>query len=265
MAKIYGLPEKMVIQGVREGCVIPFVASQWMDLRVGWFVSLTTKLTDDDQEGLAETLVGTDLPPADRHWIGLKSQSQTLPFEAGVPFIGFTNTDPATNSHTNTSRLVQSNHEAVDSGAGNFWRSKSATAGTFGIWEGSGKLAASTRLNHHFLKTEFPAASGNFCTLLAFRLQRSNPDSHTIQVDIPHFLDGDPTLDGEAADMRFTDDPSNDNLDVLLQTWDMGPLGNKKISLPAITMKVVPNSFFWYWPYRNSRLRIHGFGMFKNR
>lgn len=267
MAKIFSLPpddERMVILGQREGVVQPFIASQWMDLRIGMFLSLTQRSVDDDQSLLEETLPGTDLPPADRHWIGLKNQSQALPFESGVPFIGFTNTDPAVNSHTSTGKLVQSNSTNQDTTIGNYWRSRSATNGTFGIYQGSGRVNPGpiTKLNHHFVKTELANA---YCTLLAFRLIRTNPDSHSIQVDVPHFKDGNPLSPGDAADMRFTDDPSQDNLDALLETWDMGPNGNAKITIGPVTMTTIPNSFFCYWPYRNSRLRIHCWGMFKNR
>jgi hypothetical protein len=219
---------------------------------------------------LAETLVGNDLPPADRHWIGLKSQSQSLPFESGVPFIGFTNTDPTATSHTMSGMLVQSNNGNQQTGAGNYWRSTNsnplAKRGTFGIYDGSGRLAAasnpvSSSLDQHFFKTAVPAGSGNYATLLAFRLIRTNPDSHHITVQVPRMYNGDGS-NHHAADLLVTNDPSNDVLDVALQSWQVGQPPNVMYFGP-VTMTVIPNSFFCYWPYRNSRLRIHCWGMFK--
>ena len=273
MAKIFELPvnqERMCILGIREGVVQPFVASQWTDLRIGMFLSLTADDDDDDQTNLVETLIGNDLPPADRHWIGLKSQSQTLPFESGTPFIGFTNTDPAPTSHTIGGMLVQSTNGNVQSSAGNYWRSTNsnpaANKGTFGIYDGSGRLAAASSpvtnsLDQHFFKTAVPAGSGNYATLLAFRLTRSNPDSHHITVQVPHMYSG--VANAHAADLLVTNDPSQDVLDVALQSWQLGQPPNA-MSFGPVTMSVIPNSFFCYWPYRQSRLRIHCWGMFKN-
>src|SRR5438477_4536332 len=92
MAKIYSKSgEHVIICAVREAHIRPFQATDWTDLRVGFFLSLcgSADPADDDViTGLAET-IGSDpnalVPWTDRIAIGLTDSA------TGATFLGYTN------------------------------------------------------------------------------------------------------------------------------------------------------------------------------
>src|SRR4051812_12581949 len=84
--------DKTVIMAVREGVCQPFDAGAWLDLRVGFLMSICGDVdpTDDDTiTGLSETLIGPAV--TDHCFIGVRNNGTTFPGTPGVVFAGFVN------------------------------------------------------------------------------------------------------------------------------------------------------------------------------
>ena len=82
MAKIYSKAgEKMIICAVREAHYRSFQATDWVDLRVGFFLSLTQAGADDTTTGLSETISGSPgVAWTDRFAIGLTDRATSSTF-----------------------------------------------------------------------------------------------------------------------------------------------------------------------------------------
>jgi hypothetical protein len=243
-----GGTDKVVILSIRGYVVYPFSAPGWKDLRVGFLSSVTDDTVDDPASpitGLAETIAQPGLTTSDRLWIGLKTNDDLFPKNAGVTFIGFTNCTIFLNETGGDSFLVSS-----DSGTGtsntNFWRpGNSAYPVTGAIWDGGTPKPATILKPMHFAQNTVNA--GGYAALHVLRLTR--PDSGASS---PITVT---TKTGTNTDVLFTDTPTLDLLQTNLQNFpttvsQMGP----------VTLSKVPDALFCYWPFFNSRLRLHAVG-----
>src|SRR5947208_14686000 len=100
-AIVYQIPsaDRVLILDSRQGLFYPFISPNWLDIRLGLFLSLTTQAANDDPTGLSETLATTG-SQADRAWIGFKTSADTLGPRLSS-FFGLTNsgvTEGSTNS-----------------------------------------------------------------------------------------------------------------------------------------------------------------------
>src|SRR5262245_51891132 len=72
-----GGTDKTVIMAIRQGIVQPFTATDWLDLRIGFLLSITDDTVDDPSSpitGLTETITGSPfLGFYDRYYIGVIS------------------------------------------------------------------------------------------------------------------------------------------------------------------------------------------------
>lgn len=240
--------DKAVILNVRAWEKQPFVAGSWMDLRVGFFLSLTSEGNNDDPAALAESISD---PPVDlmdvqdRYWLGL-IHGGTLPGFGSV-FIGFTNIFGRIKGYGKT-ELISS-----DAGIGttntNFWRPRNPTHGTsVAIFDGDHSRAnLGANLQQHF--PQIPANTGGYAVMLGMQLLRDNPSSRTIKVNIKS--------SPNSADMFYSNTPTLDVLKEHLQTWPPSQ------QLGPVQLSAVPSAFYFYWPFRQSRLRIHSYGILK--
>jgi hypothetical protein len=246
-AKVYQktAQDKVVILNVRGFEVQPFIAPNWMDLRVGFFLSLTSALADDTITGLAETITNTgSMQPQDRYYLGVVRNASPLD-----PFIGFTNTVESFPNTSGDSVLVSS-----DSGLGttnaNFWRPANSANNivSAAIYNaGAFRTVAVDGLQQHFVQDA--AGAGGYAVLLGLQLLRDNAQSLTVRVNIKS--------SGQSADMLYSNTPT---LDVLRQALEAWPASKQ---LGPVTLNALPDSFYFYWPFRNSRLRIHSYGVVK--
>jgi hypothetical protein len=252
MAEIYEktVDDMTVILGVREPLVQPFLAPNWLDLRVGFFLSLTQAVADDTTSGLAETIAGS-LDSPGRYFIGVKTDNDLLPRTAGTVFMGFTNASRLLTQ--GDSRLSSSD---IDLGTTNtnFWRPNNSRLPywSFLTYDGltiraSGGTSGAA-LAQHFPQN--PVAVGGYAVLLGLRLTRPNVASRTITVHVKS--------SGHSADMIYSSVPDKELLrDALLQTWPASQV------FGPVELSGMPTALFCYWPFFSSRLRIHAAGVLK--
>lgn len=247
--------DKTVILNVRTFLLQPFEATDWVDLRIGLLLSLTKAAADDDPTGLAEEFAGgTDV--ADRSWIGIKTRDSSFPRTPGTVFIGYSTADRGVHDGLGHSKLVSS-----DSGIGTtnayFWRPKNTSEDLYGLFmtlDGAGAPIMTTDgTQHHFAQD--PSNSGGYATLLMIRLQRpdTGPNAKRLTVSVK-------TSTGHSGDVLFTDTPTKD----LLQN-NMEAFPGTVQQIGPVVLSSVPDAFFLYWPFHDSRLRIHCMGIEKIR
>jgi hypothetical protein len=243
-----GGTDKVLILGIRTFVVYPFTAPGWTDLRVGFFSSVTDDTVDDPASpitGLAETIAQPGLTVSDRLWIGLKTNDDLFPKNAGVTFIGFTNCTMLPGGEINGDSFLASSDAGTGTSNTNFWRPGNSTLPvTEGIWDG-GTPKAGIGIPMHFAQDT--TGAGGYAVLHMLRLQRpgsgaSSPITVTIKT-------------GTNMDVLFTNTPTLNLLQTNLQNF---PTTVSQMG-PAVLSKV-PDALFCYWPFFNSRLRLHAVG-----
>jgi hypothetical protein len=259
MAKIIdkGPGEKVLILGVREFYIHPFDAPGFRDLRVGFFLSLCAAGVDDatTYPGLAETIANP--PPAptqDRYWIGLKDRSGALPKSTGTQFIGFTNSSGEPRlPETIGSGALSSSDVGVGTTNAFFWRPNNSSNNTYtaGIFDGAAARVPTAHdgLQQHL--AQVPASSGGYATLLMIRVTRPANASNQYTVQMKKSAAG-----AHSGDVLFTNTPSSD---ILLSNLDGFP--TTVVQMGPVTLSNFPDALFFYWPFHNSRLRIHAIGV----
>lgn len=258
--------DRAIILNTRAFYVQPFIASDWTDLRLGFFLSLTDAVNDDLPGGaFAEDIVlAQSMGPHDRYWIGAAigepgaggyvhprppRPGEPLPPSArpGGVFIGFTNTVERFPNLRGDSLLVSS-----DAGVGvtntNFWRPANGSNDKWGaaIYDGFQHRAHITDdIQQHFPQNV--AGAGGYAVLLALQLLRDNPDSNTITARFKS--------SPKSGDWMYSNAPTKELIQQTLQNWpaskQMGP----------VSLGQVPNSFYFYWPFHKTRLRVHSLGL----
>ena len=245
-----GGTEKLVIMDVRQGLSQRFVAPNWLDLRVGFLLSITDKTGNDTIGSLAETLTATPfLGPWDRYYIGLIHQ------DSNHIFIGFTNRGITSGFQTVGDSVLSLSDAGVGAGTDYYWPHNSERDS----WSGQivdrfnerqlTRVQSQNNVQQHFNAGGAPG----YATLLMLRLQRDDLGGRS-NIITTTMKQG--TL---STDVLFTDDPSEtilqENLEGFpgtVQTW--GPL----------ELTQVPDALYLYWPFHNSRLRIHAMGVLKS-
>lgn len=242
-----GPGDKTVILNVRSKCRQAFDAPGWIDLRAGFLLSLTQAGADDTITGLAETISGPSVNPADAYWIGVKTSDSLMPLTTGTVFIGFSNVRQ-TNEHP-SSALVSSDL-AIGTTNTNFWRPTSTedpTNRTGGIYDGlSERSAWGDGVQPHFAQNT--GGAGGYATLLMFRFTRPNATSNLVTVTTK--------VGTHSGDVLFTNTPT----ELLLQANLEGfPASVRQVG--PVNVSTVPDALYLYWPFHNSRLRIHAMGV----
>jgi hypothetical protein len=253
MAEIYDKSgEKILILGTRQSLLYPFDAPDWLDLRVGFFLSITDDTADDTITGLSETIsapVG-GMQPQDRYWIGVKDRVQLLPHQSGTVFAGFSNSSP---SREFGDSRVSTSDAGIGTTNANFWRpNNSSNPNQSGIiWDGlTYRAFTPDGCQQHFAQDA--TGAGGYATLLGLRLQRDSVLSNTITVQIP--------TSTHSGDMLFTNTPTTDLLLSSLEGW---PGAVKQLG--PVSLTTMPDALMLYWPFFLSRLRIHAVGVLKAR
>ena len=262
---VAGNDDGIVVMAIRQLVKQPFEAPDWLDLRVGWLLSITRADNNDNisntpAPNIVETIGASDtgiLPWTDRYGIGLTDMA------TGDTFLGYTNV--GTGPHGGTDTAGSSKVVSSDVGTGttnsNYYRPRNGvnnTGFTAAVNDGAFIHNVGLGTSQHFAQA-LPAAGG-YATLLMLRFQR--PDHGTnakrITMTIPK-IDHPPA--GSSADVAFTDNPNEGYLRAQLQSTFPSPV----TQLGPFTLTQVPNAFYVYWPFRNSKLRIHAMGVAKAR
>jgi hypothetical protein len=112
---------------------------------------------------------------------------------------------------------------------------------------------ASGGVNGASLAQHFPQSAGavaaGYAVLLAIRLTRDHVTSRTITAYVKSA--------GESADMLYSNTPTKELIRDTMQSWP------DSLTIGPASLAHVPDAFYFYWPFRNSRLRIHSVGILK--
>jgi len=245
--------DNILILGVRESATQPFRAPNWLDLRVGMYLSLTNATTNETTTGLGETItpVGGATNPADYIWIGVKDHGTVLPAAGTAQFIGFSQYGP--NPLGNS--VLSSSDLGVGVSNAYYWRPNNSINNTlvFQLLDNAVLRAYSQDgVQPHFYQAADPGnPAGYYCGMLGFRLTRPAVNSRMITVKIPHIA-------LHSSDMDWTATPTQQQLLSKLDPWP----GTVQ-TLGPINFSFVPDSLFAYWPFHNSRLRISAMGVLR--
>jgi hypothetical protein len=254
--KVYlkGGTEKTVIMAVREALVQPFDAGQWLDLRVAFFLSVcggADPAGDDTITGLGETLVHPVGPISDYFFIGLKDKSTLFPAQNGSVFIGYTNMFGVGPTGKGDSDLVTSDL-AIGTTNADYWRPKNSNGDiyTAQIYDGiQFRGGSGINLNTHFVQQYIPGGhAAGYATLLMMRITRPSPTSTVVTVSMKS--------GANSTDVLFSSTPTKAILESNMESFP-----STVYQFPAATLSAVPDSLFCYWPWHNSRLRIHCAGV----
>jgi hypothetical protein len=217
--------DQTLILGTREGLLYPFTSPNWTDLRLSAWLSLTTGGADDvsPATGVADITNIESLPystPRDSFWFGFKTNTTTFPFNAGIVFQGVAF---ATLGGTNSLRR-QTNVLVT-------------TPFCIGIsYDGT-----TTRQSTNNVFANFPSeSSSGYAVAMIARMTRPTGSSLDIRCSWATFPTGGFTSTPDIASLRsFT-------------VTNSGGVGNT-----PTTSSAAPDAVFIYWPWNNSRLRIH--------
>jgi hypothetical protein len=243
--------DRVVILNPRGWYFQPFIAPDWVDLRIGFFLSLTDAVNDDLTFGtpgagdLSETIAnpGT-LESTDRYWMGVIGS-----VKAGTSsFIGFNNMGQKFPDSTGDTTLVSS-----DAGVGtsntNFWRVGNSSNNTWAaviMDNGTNYTTPLDNLQQHFPQNAATVGAG-YAVMHGLQLLRDNAQSKTIRCNIKS--------SAKSADMLYSNVPTKELLHATMENWPVSQ------QLGPVTLSAVPTAFYFYWPFRKSRLRIHSLGV----
>jgi hypothetical protein len=242
--------DKVVVLRVRQWAVYPARAPNWTDLRVGAFLSLTKATAFDDVTGLDETIGADDRTPiavSDRYWIGLKTANDVLPGGSeNVGFIGFSNLGSDNIGSMGRSILSPSN---AGTGAGTqYWWPHNGKDPNASVCIVDGRLPKAR--SPAGMQQHFPLdLAGGYALVLGLRLLKDNPTSNVFTLQVK--------TAGGNADMGYSSTPTKELLLSFLQAWP------PSAQIGPVEMRVQVTGLYFYWPFHNSRLRIHSTAVVK--
>jgi hypothetical protein len=239
-AIIFQIPnaDKVLILDSRQALIYPFTAPNWLDLRFGAFISLTRLTDNNDPTTLAETLTTTGLQ-TDRVWMGLKKTDQYGPRNSA--FFGLSNSAIA---EAGTSSIVEAGDVAQR------WRYKGIANKAIVLNDGTTlQDNAGTVFGPEMNAESTPSVNPGRASLFMLRMVRTSGTSSTVG----NFYYVKTTRVSDYADANvFTDNPTIGLIRSNLKsaTWT-------SVLAPATFLTVPPDCVYFYWPFSNSRLRIH--------
>jgi hypothetical protein len=250
----YKATDGVVIPNLRVSFWYPFLAPGWTDLRVGFLLSVTDDTADDTITGLGES-ISASTDPEDRYWIGVKNgDTNDFPRDTGTVFIGFTNASHVDGAvETSTTSNLSTSDIGVGTTNANYWRPNNGVSANESamIIDGTNFLTGSANgLQQHFPQNV--AGAGGYCVLLGMRLQRASGTAKRVTAAIKSTA--------SSADMLFSSAPT---LQLLIDSMKVWPTGTQTLDSVS-DLSEVPTSLYCYWPFANSRLRIHAVGILRN-
>ena len=243
-----------VVMDVRQGIIQPIVAPGWLDLRVGFFMSITLAGSDDTiTGGLPETITSVADPSID-YFIGVKTSDSNMPTTPGTTFIGY-HCHPAPG--LGDTKLVSSDL-AKGTTNSDYWRPY-RQIGTVDFGSFFSMLDSSVPRSFignsyiHFVQNYAGGHAAGYADLLMFRLTRPDATTHA------NLITAQSHLSSFSFDTLYSSTPT----EAVLQT-NLGAFPTSNIQTIGPTqLNNVPNALYWYWPFLNSQLRIHSSGFFQ--
>lgn len=241
--------DKVTALRVRQYAIYPWRAPSWTDLRVGFFLSVSKAGDLTNVTGLDETIGADDRTPMDSseyYWIGLKNANDIMPGgAANVGFYGFSNRSAG---GVALGRSMLSGSDAGTGAGSQYWWPHNGKDQTLSacIFDGRTTLARSPAgMQQHFPQN----LVGGYALMLGLRLLRPKPDSKLITMQIK--------TTGGNADLGYSDTPTKEICLSYLQAWPPA------MQIGPVEMLNMPNALYFYWPFHNSRLRIHSVAVVK--
>lgn len=256
-AEIYnkGGTDKTVIINARTRAITPFLAPGWTDLRIAWCLSLTQASADDTITTLTET-IGTEPRPLldsnDRYFIGVIDRV------AGLTFAGFTNRGDGGRERTIGSSKLVSSDSGIGTTNSNFWRPKNEVSdiASISIVDRHATRARSVDGSQiHFAQANIGGSGpAGYATVLSIRITRDNPDTRAKIVTVSTKRD----VVGHRGDVLFTSTPTEELITANLQAF---PTTVQQLGPVELSEEL--SALYLYWPFRLSRMRVHGWGILK--
>ena len=254
MAIIYdkGPGEKTVILDIRETLNQPFTATDWLDLRIGFFLSVCSTSPDDDvidAGPMAET-IALPLGDFDRYFIGVINQSTRT-------FMGYTNWQ-FRGRQTSTS-VMKTSDGGIGTSNTDYWRALAVRSGGVelpGIAaimdNGLVRAQSNSGAQTHLVQDYSGGHAAGYASLWAMRLQRDDPRGRgkIIKMTVKSGVTW--------GDVIFTSTPSKEVITAQLESFPTGVQTLGPVEVPG-----VPDRLVAYWPFHSSRLRIHSCGIVK--
>lgn len=246
-----------MIQAVREIFVRPFQATGWTDLRIGFCLSLTSSGADDagnPTTNLAETISagGTLLSINDRVRIGVVSSVTSK------LFLGYTNAGNLRRNYSLGDSGLVSSDIGIGTSNSDYWRPKNSVndAYALSIIDGDNEIRnAADGSQLHLVQNYTGGHAAGYSTVVALRLTRDNPDGRAkiITMSVKKATAG-----GHSSDILFTSTPDLATLQANLESFPTNVQ-----TLGPVELSEVPDTLYMYWPFHNSRLRVHAHGIVK--
>lgn len=236
---IYNLSgsDKTLILDTRASLLQQFKATNWTDLRLSMMLSVTKQSDPNDPTGLTESLgAGED----NNHvYIGFKSSNGLFP--PNTNFWGICTKDL---SHLTAATIL------ADGGAGAYWYIANDASIFYNALASNGTtlqnnpngLGNGTRLYQG-------APAADYAQLIILRMTRNDPT-----VNIVNTLDALITPAGHLDNgLTLLSDTSIANIRTLTQAATLTQI------LGPFTFSSAPDAIYVYWPFMNSRIRIHSY------
>jgi len=255
VAKIFlkGGTEKCLINAVRQAYFQPFRATNWLDLRVGFFLSVCGNADpseDDTITGLDEEIDSTThfLPFSDRVAIGIVNSSDHS------VFLGYTNIflGHVQGMTVGTTQLISSD-EGIGTDNANFWRfsNSRSSSSQVKILDGDSIRARGTDNSQMHLVQDTTGAGG-YATLVMLRFQR---DDYTGRRKIIRMS---VKIGDHNGDVLYTNTPTEASLQSNLESFP-----ETVQTLGPVELSQEPDMLWIYWPFRMSRIRTHCYGILR--
>lgn len=233
--------DRVTILDPKELLIYPFQSSNWLDLRLGAFISITSLADNDTTTGLSESL-----PPVGT--IGTILDRVVMGFGGPNVIFGLSNSGVM---EANTPSVVEA--DPVD--ATKRWRYKGIANKAIIVEDGStpGTLNqdnAGTIFGPELSQNPDPTTgTGGRASLFMLRMKRASGTSLTIS----NFYYVNTARGGvNYADANvFSDNPTLGLIRQNFRSATWTPV------LAAATLTAAFTQLLFYWPFMNSRLRIH--------
>lgn len=243
---IFAVPsngDKTLILDTRASLLQQFKAVNWTDLRLTIALSLTSQSANDQQSGLAETLGSTG--DTNHAYIGFKSSDGLLP--------------PSTNFwgvSSNQINLPSANAELYDENAGAWWQLGNTNGLNFPalLSNGTTKVNNSngTATGPRFYEGASPGAL--YATVISLRMRRTDPTLSSVATLEALINSVGGPIDNQGIGLPvFVSDTTVPTLRAITASATFTQL------LGPFTFTSAPDALYCYWPFNNSRLRIHSY------
>lgn len=232
-----GGSDNTLILGSKDVFLQQFKTLNWTDLRLSMMLSLTKQSDPNDPTGLAESLgAGED---ANQVYIGFKSADSLLP-----PSTNFWGTSTRNTAHAGDSTELAG-------GGGAEWTYGCLSTVTQCLYASNGTTKQN---NVPGLGTSpyFQDGSGiipGYATFISLRMLRNDPTSNL--VDLLECAEVAGVIGLGPSGLQT--DTSIANIRALTAAADFASV------MGPFSFTSVPNAIFAYWPFVNSRLRIHSY------